>query len=45
MDISNLPATQLTAFAVTESSGSQNDADECVERQESQEQKIIKLRK
>ncbi len=45
VDISNLPATQLTAFAVMESSGSQDDADEGVERQGSQEKKIIKLRK
>ncbi len=45
MDISNLPATQLTAFAEIESSGPQDGADEAVERQESQEKKIIKLRK
>ncbi len=45
MDIYNLPATQLTAFAVIGSSGSQDDADEGVERQESHEKKIIKLRK
>ncbi len=45
VDISNLPATQLNAFAVIESSGSQDDADEGVEIQESQEKKIIKLRK
>ncbi len=44
-DISNLPATQLTTFAVIAPSGSQDDADEDVERQESREKKIIKLRK
>ncbi|MPC14254.1 hypothetical protein E2C01_007016 [Portunus trituberculatus] len=42
VDISNLPATQLTAFAVIESSESQ---DECIEGQESQKKKMIKLRK
>ncbi|XP_045101311.1 piggyBac transposable element-derived protein 3-like [Portunus trituberculatus] len=45
MDISNLPGTQLTAFAVLDSTVAQDDVDENVERQTSQKKKIIKLRK
>ncbi len=45
VDISNLPGTQLTAFAVLDSSVSQDDADENVERQVTHKNKIIKLRK
>ncbi len=39
--VSDLPGTQLTAFAVLGSSESQDDADENVERQTSQKKKII----
>ncbi len=45
VDISNLPGTQLTAFAVLDSTVSQDEVDENGERQASQKKKIIKLRK